>query len=48
MLRCCRLGLSMEDLEHITVGMVFDMFIEADNDNYKWEQLATAEDIDNF
>lgn len=38
----------MDDLNYLTFGMITDMFIELDNDSYKWEQLATPEDIDNF
>jgi hypothetical protein len=38
----------MSDLDHLTIGMVYDIFIEKSNDNYEWDELATAEDIANF
>ena len=47
-LRCLEIGLSMEDLDHLTLGMVYDILIEKSNDKYEWDDLATAEDIANF
>lgn len=35
----------MEDLDHMTLGMVYDIFIEKSNDSYEWDELATDEDI---
>lgn len=49
LLRCAELGLSMRDLDTLTVGMVFDMFTEKVNDSWKgWEQVATQTDFDRF
>ena len=48
LLRCTQLGLSMADLDELTLGMVYDIFVERSNDEYEWEELATAEDIANF
>jgi hypothetical protein len=48
LLRCVKLGLTMADLEHLTVGMIVDMFTESANDSYKRDTLATSEDIDRF
>ncbi len=48
MLRCCELGLSVTDLDLLTVGLVTDMFIERQNDEYDWVAEATQEDIDKF
>lgn len=48
LLRCCELGLSMSDLDELTVGMVNDMVIEKANDNYDWKELANQEDMDRF
>ena len=48
LLRCSELGLSMADLDDLTVGMVNDMFIEKANDDYDWKELATQEDMDKF
>ena len=36
MLRCAELGLSREDLDDFTVGMIFDMMIEKMNDLEKY------------
>lgn len=48
LLRCTEVGLSMSDLDDLTVGMVNDMFVEKSNDNYEWKELATQEDFDRF
>ena len=40
LLRCCEVGLSMSDLDELTVGMVNDMFIEKSNDSYDWKEIA--------
>lgn len=36
MLRCAELGLSLEVLDNMTVGMVYDMLIERGNDREKY------------
>ena len=38
----------MADLDTLTLGMVYEIFIEKSNDNYEYDELATAEDIANF
>ena len=39
LLRCVQLGLSMQDLELLTIGMINDMYVESRNDDYKiWQQ----------
>lgn len=48
LLRCLQIGLSMSDLDHLTLGMVYDILIEKANDDYEWDELATDEDIANF
>ena len=48
LLRCAELGLSMSDLDDLTVGMVNDMFTEKHNDDYDWKVLANQEDMDRF
>lgn len=48
LLRCCELGLSLRDLELVTIGMVNDMMIEKSNDGYQYQALATQEDFDRF
>ena len=48
LLRCTEVGLSMSDLDDLTVGMVNDMFVEKANDNYDWKEIASQEDFDRF
>lgn len=48
LLRCTEVGLSMTDLDDLSVGMVNDMFVEKSNDSYDWKELATQEDFDKF
>lgn len=40
MLRCAELGLSRDDLDEMTVGMVWDMLTEAANDKEKYDIIA--------
>lgn len=47
-LRAAQLGLSMDDMEHMTMGMFADMFTERANDDYNYPQIATMEDYLNF
>lgn len=46
MLRCVQCGISISDLELLSIGMVNDMFIEMKNDEYEYPVIATQEDID--
>lgn len=48
MLRAAQLGITISDLDLLTIGMVLDMFTEAQNDSYKYPNLATQEDFDKF
>lgn len=48
MLRCAELGLGKDDLDDISMGMVYDMLIERANDHEKYPYKATQEDITNF
>ena len=42
MLRCAELGLYKDDLDDMTVGMVFDMITEKANDHEKYDKKAPA------
>lgn len=46
MLRCVQCGISISDLELLSIGMINDMFIEMKNDECEYDRLATQEDID--
>ena len=48
LLRCLQIGLSLRDLDLLTVGMVNDIFIENQNYDYEYVPLATQEDFDKF
>ena len=48
LLRCVQLGLSIRDLDFLTIGMVNDMYAESRNDDYKYREVATQEDFDRF
>ena len=48
LLRCVQLGLSIYDLELLEIGVIFDMFTEAANDDCTYDTVATQEDFDSF
>ena len=48
LLRCVELGVSIHDLDLLTIGLVPDMWTERANDGVKYRQLATQEDFDKF
>ena len=44
LLRCVQLGISIQDLDLLTIGMVNDMYAESSNDEYKgYAQIRYAE-----
>lgn len=47
-LRVVQCGISICDLEYLSMGMVNDMFIELHNDDYDYPVLATQQDINNL
>lgn len=49
LLRAVQLGISLRDLDQLTIGMINDMYAEASNDaNGEYARLATQEDMDAF
>ncbi len=47
LLRCVQLGISLSELELLTIGLVNDMFTERERDDWNgWRQIATQEDMD--
>jgi len=48
LLRCVQLGISIRDLDLLSIGLVNDMYAESGNDNYKYKQLADQDDFDRF
>ena len=41
-------GLRLEDMHRLSVGQVLGIVAEIANDDVKWKQYATAEDIEHF
>ena len=48
LLRCVEVGISIQDLDLLTIGIVLDMWTEKSNDDMKYEQVAKQEDFDKF
>lgn len=54
LLRCLQIGLSIQELDLLTIGLVMDIFTESINDHCddadaaKGARPATQEDFDNF
>lgn len=48
LLRCVQLGLSMVDLDLLSIGLVNDMFTERENDDAEYDYKATQCDFDSF
>ena len=48
LLRCVQLGISIRDLDLLTIGLVNAMYAESRNDEYKYQEVATQEDFDRF
>ena len=51
LLRCVQLGISIRDLDLLTIGMVNDMYVESGNDHdadKKYSVIATQADFDLF
>ena len=48
MLRAVQLGISIADLDLLTIGLVIDMYTESANDHQDYDEMATQEDMDRF
>jgi len=48
LLRCVQLGLSIQDLELLSIGLINDMYAESRNDDCNYAVLATQDDMDRF
>lgn len=49
LLRCKQLGLSMTELDLLTIGLINDMFSERERDDYSsWTEIAGQDDFDRF
>ena len=48
LLRCVQLGISIRDLDFLTIGLVNDMYAESANDDCKYATIASQDDFDKF
>ena len=48
LLRCVELGISIADLDLLSIGLVLDMWTEKANDGVKYRQVASQEHFDLF
>lgn len=48
LLRCVQLGISMADMELLSIGLINDMYSESRNDEWKYCEIGTQEDMDLF
>ncbi len=48
LLRCVQLGISIRDLDLLSIGMVNDMYAESGNDGFDYARVAEQEDFDKF
>lgn len=48
LLRAVQMGLTMDDLDGLETGTVYDMMVEAANDECTYQPVATQEDFDRF
>ena len=46
MLRCVQLGLSIADLDLLTIGLVNEMFNESGRDGIEWREEVSQSDMD--
>lgn len=48
LLRCKQAGFTVQELEDLPVGLLFDCFTERGNDDWDYAPVATQEDFDRF
>ena len=48
LLRCVEMGLSIRDLDLLSVGMVLDMWTEKGNDSFQYRRVASQSDFDAY
>jgi len=48
LLRSVQLGISIQDMDLLTIGLIMDMYTESMNDNEQYPTLATQKDFDKF
>lgn len=48
LLRTKEIGLTLDELDVLSVGTIYDLIAEKANDKYEWPQEMTQSDIDKF
>ena len=48
LLRAMEIGISITDLDYLTIGLVLDIWTEKSNDGVKYRRLAEQDDFDKF
>lgn len=48
LLRCTEVGISIRDLDLLTIGLVLDMWTEKANDGVKYRRIADQSDQSDF
>ena len=48
LLRCVELGISVRDLDWLTIGLVLDLWTQTANAGVQYSRIATQEDFDKF
>lgn len=48
LLRCLQIGLSLDELDLLTIGMVTEIFIENNNDDFDYCYVADQKTMDEF
>lgn len=48
LLRCVEVGISISDLDLLTIGMVLDIWTEKGNDSVKYQKVAGQSEFDKF
>lgn len=48
LLRCLEAGISIRDLDLLSIGLVMDIWTEKGNDGAEYDKVATQEDFDLF
>lgn len=48
LLRCLEIGISITELDLLTIGMVIDIWTEKGNDSVKYQRVAGQGEFDRF
>lgn len=48
LLRCLEIGISISDLDHLTIGLVLDIWTEKQNDSVTYQRVASQTEFNQF